>query len=110
MLAPTEYTKRHNKLAGYIQWMICKNFQIETNPRYYEHQPQNNVSTTKLDLLWDKSLITDRTIPANRPDIIVKNKQERICQIIEISIPDDQNVIQKEEEKSNKYKDFQIEI
>ena len=46
MLAPTEYTKRHNKLAGYIHWMICKNFQIETNPRYYEHQPQTTISTT----------------------------------------------------------------
>ena len=42
--------------------------------------------------------------------IIVINKQERICQIIEISIPDDQNEIQKEAEKYNKYKDVQIEI
>jgi hypothetical protein len=23
-LSPSEYTKRHNKMAGYIHWMLCK--------------------------------------------------------------------------------------
>jgi hypothetical protein len=35
---------------------------------------------------------------ANRPDIIIKNK-DRTCILIDVAIPSDKNVIQKEAEK-----------
>jgi hypothetical protein len=28
-LAPSEYTIRHNKVAGYIHWMICKHMGLQ---------------------------------------------------------------------------------
>jgi len=27
-LAPSEYTNRHNKVAGYMQWKICKHTRL----------------------------------------------------------------------------------
>jgi hypothetical protein len=47
---------------------------------------------------------------ANRPDIIVKNKKDRICLLIDVAIPSDRNVIQKVAEKKLKYKHLSIEI
>jgi hypothetical protein len=47
---------------------------------------------------------------ANRPDIIVRNKKDRICLLIDIAIPSDRNEIQKEAEKKLKYKNLSIEI
>jgi hypothetical protein len=46
---------------------------------------------------------------ANRPDIIVKNK-DKTCLLIDVAIPSDKNVIQKEVEKKLNYKNVSIEI
>jgi len=44
---------------------------------------------------------TDREVTANRSDIIIKNKKEKTCTLIDVAIPADRNVVQKEaEEKS----------
>ena len=58
--------------------------------------------------LWDKTILTDRTILANMPDLIILNKNEQNCLIVDVAIPDDVNVLKKE--KRLKYKDLQIEI
>jgi hypothetical protein len=46
---------------------------------------------------------------ANRPDIIVKNKDKTYL-LINVAIPSDNNVIQKEAEKKLKYTNLSIEI
>ena len=46
----------------------------------------------------------------NRPDIIIKNKKEKTCTLIDVAIPADRNVVQKEEENKLKYKSFCIEM
>jgi hypothetical protein len=47
---------------------------------------------------------------ANRPDIIVKNKKDKTYLLIDVAIPSDKNVIQKEAEKKLKCKNLSIEI
>jgi hypothetical protein len=46
----------------------------------------------------------------NRPHIIVKNKKDKTCLLIDVAIPSDKNVIQKEAENKLKYKSLSIEI
>src|SRR5215510_4766640 len=53
---------------------------------------------------------TDREVTANRADIIIKNKAEKTCTLIDVAIPADRNVVQKEAEKKLKYKSLCIEI
>jgi hypothetical protein len=60
-------------------------------------------------VLWNQGVQTDREVLANRPDIIVKNK-DRTCLLIDVAIPSDRNIIQKEAEKKLKYKNLSIEI
>jgi hypothetical protein len=45
----------------------------------------------------------------NRPDTIVKNK-DKTCLLIDVAMPSDKNIIQKEAEKKLKYKNLNIEI
>jgi hypothetical protein len=47
---------------------------------------------------------------ANRPDIIIKNRKDKTCLLIDVAIPSDKNIIQKEAEKKLKYKNPSIEI
>jgi len=47
---------------------------------------------------------------ANRPDIVVKDKKERTCLLIGMSIPKERNTSLKIIEKLSKYKDLEIEL
>jgi hypothetical protein len=53
---------------------------------------------------------TDRTIPNNKPDIIIRDNEKGKCMLIDVAISGDRNVIKKEAEKILKYKDLKIEI
>ena len=53
---------------------------------------------------------TDRHVGANRPDIIIKDKVNSTCKLIDMTVPCDKNVSIKEMEKKRKYQDLEIEI
>ena len=53
---------------------------------------------------------TDRAITANRPDIVIKNKRENKCTLIDVAIPSDKNTSIKVSEKLSKCKDLEVEI
>ena len=61
-------------------------------------------------VLWNQAVHTDRELAENRPDIIIKNKKEKTCTLIDVAIPADRNFVQNEAEKKLKYKSFCIEI
>ena len=47
------------------------------------------MDTPKVTILCDFPIPTDRTIQANRPDIVMKCKHNKMCQLIDISVPSD---------------------
>ena len=49
-----------------------------------------------ITVLWNQAVHTDGEVTANRPDIIIKNKKEKTCTLIDVAIPADGNVVQKE--------------
>ena len=60
--------------------------------------------------MWNQLVRTDRTIPNNKPDIIIPDNEKRTCILIDAAVSADSNVIKKEAEKLLKYKDLTIEI
>ena len=44
------------------------------------------------ELLWDFNIQTDHLIPARRPDLIIINKRERICKIVDFAVPADHRI------------------
>ena len=42
-------------------------------------------------ILLDMPIHTDRTIAANRPDIVLKNKTDKTCLLNDMTIPRDTN-------------------
>jgi hypothetical protein len=45
--------------------------------------------------LWNQQVQTDRTIPNNKPDIIIRDNENRSCMLIDVAISGDRNVIKK---------------
>jgi len=108
-LAKTEYIQRHNKAPAYLHWTICKHYNIKVQDKHYEHDPATVTQNQTATILWDMPIQTDEEIKANRPDIVVKDKKERTCLLIDMSIPTERNTL-KIMEKITKYKVLEIEI
>ena len=63
----------------------------------------------KVTILWNQQMQTDRTIPNNKPDIIIRDNEKGTCMLIDAAISGDRKVIKKVAEIL-KYKDITIKI
>ena len=52
--------------------------------KWFEHVPETVLENHDYNLLWDYNIQTDHKISARRPDLVVINKQEQTCQVIDI--------------------------
>ena len=113
ILAKEQYTKRHDRVCAQLHFNICKETGVQLDKKHwYEHVPKS-VETSqgcKVIILWNQQVQTDRTIPNNKPDIIIRDNEAGTCILIDVAILGDRNVIKKEAEKILKYKDLTIGI
>ena len=56
----------------------------------------------KVTILWNFHIRTDGTIQAKKPDVVIKHKRNKMCQLIDISVPSYSNISAKEFEKLSK--------
>ena len=101
---------RHDKVCTHLHYSICKALGTETTDKWYTHMPKPVYEDGDVTMLWNQAVHTDREVTANRADIIIKNKKEKRCTLIDVAIPTDRNVVQKEVEKKLKYKSLCVEI
>ena len=79
---------------------------------WYEHVPKS-VETSqggKVTILWNQHVQTDRTIPNNKPDSIIRDNEKGTCMLIDVAISGHRNVIKKEADKIKKCDNLTIEI
>ena len=110
ILALTEYLNRDDRLGQYIHGCFCKKVCLPHERNWWEHKPPKVIENKNATILWDFGIHTDRTIQVNRPDIVVKNQNDKTCFLIDMSVPSDTNVSLKIFEKLSKYKDLKIEV
>jgi hypothetical protein len=113
ILAKEQYVKRHDKVSAQIHFNMCKEIGVQLDKKHcYEHVPNSVVTNQggKVTILRNQQVQTDRTIPSNKPDIIIRHNEKGTCMLIDVAIAGDRNVIKKEAEKILKYKDLTIEI
>jgi hypothetical protein len=105
--------KRHDRVSAQLHFNTCKETGVQLDKQYwYEYVPKS-VETSrggKVTMLWNQQVQTDRTIPNNKPDIVIRDNEKGTCMLIDVAFPGDRNLIQKEAEKILKYKDLTMEI
>ena len=91
---------------------VCPNFEGILSRDHGNFEEQNKVleHDVIINYLIIIIIITDRTIPNNKPDIIIHDNEKGTCMLIDVAISGDRNVIKKEAEKILKYKELTIEI
>ena len=109
-LAQTEYEGRHDNVTRYIHWQLCGKCGLERANNWYEQKPERVVESENSKILWDFTIQCDRKIEARRPDIDFIDKKEREVVIIDVAIPGDDRVKDKELEKVEKYQLLKDEI
>ena len=109
-LAQNEYKKRHDTVAKALHWKISKEYNIPCSEKWYNHVPEKVIENDKAKLLWDYDVRTDHVIQARRPDIILINKEHQKVSLIDIAIPWDTRVKDKNREKIEKYQDLKMEV
>ena len=109
-IAQTEYKKRHDKVTTWTHWRLCQIYNLLHSNNWYEHLAETVIETPQVKILWDFNIQTDKVIDARHPDIVVTNKDKRESWIVDIAIPGDLRVREKEIEKREKYQDLAMEI
>ena len=110
MLAANQYTFRHNEVCKYLHWQILKDQGLKITESWQKHVPVDTVIHNGIEIMWDKTIITDKKVNYNRPDITIHDTRTKKCVFIDVSIPVCQNVIKKEAEKITKYRDLEFEV
>lgn len=110
-LANGEYLHRHNLVARIIHQQLALQYGlIENEVPYYKYAPVPVLENGHATLYWDRSVITDRTIVANKPDIVLTDRSQRRAILVDITIPHDENLVKAEKDKLSKYLDLAHEV
>jgi hypothetical protein len=83
---------------------------IEEKSPYYNYTPSNALENDNFKLYWNRSVLTGKTIPFNRPDITFINKKTKNTFLIDIAVPNTHNLAKTISDKQNKYQELANEI
>ena len=110
-LTPTKYLKRHDGLAKIIHQKMAEAVElIEEKGTYYKYTAVNVLENDNFKLYWNRSILTDKTIPLNRPDITFMNKKTKNTFLMDIAVPNTHNLAKTVTDKQNKYRELANEI
>jgi hypothetical protein len=77
-LTPAECIKRHYGVAKVTHQNLAEAAElIEDKCPYYRYKSANVLENDNFKLYWNRSIITDKTVPFNRPDITLTNKKTK---------------------------------
>jgi hypothetical protein len=102
ILAKEQYIKRYDRVSAQLHFNICKEIGVQLDKKHwYEHVPKSvetgqggNVTT-----VWNQQVQTDRTIPNNKPDILIRDNEKML---IDVAISGDRKVIKKRNREDSK--------
>jgi hypothetical protein len=110
-VAPTEYVKRHDGLTKIIHQKLAEAAElIDDKSLYYKYTPANVLENENFKLYWNRSILTDKTITFNRPDIAFMNEKTKNTFLIDIAVPNTHNLAKTITDKQNKCQELANEI
>ena len=110
MLAPKEYQMRHGHVWRYIHWRLCEKHGFQGAQQWYEHEADGVVQNKGCKILWEFTIQCDTNIQARRPDIVVTDKAKKEVKNVDVTIPGDKRLNEREVGKIEKYKVLKNEI
>ena len=110
MLAQKKNKKRHGHVYRYIHWKLCQKYGFHGAQQWQEHGPDGFIEKKGQKILWDFTIQCDNKIESRRQDIVIIYKTTEQVKIVDLTIPEDEQVNEREEGKIEEYKVLQDEI
>ena len=104
------YERRHDNVAEKVHWDICEENRLEHSEKWYKHAPAGAVENEEIKVLWEINIQCDNLIEARQSDLIIIDKKVQTGIIIDVAVPADVRVEEKDKEKVEKYQDLKKEI
>lgn len=110
--AVSAYIHRHNAALRVLYYHLRHSYGIDRTPvlPYVPGEIESVVENGNCRIYWNFSFSTITQTQANKPDIVLLDKQARAIYVIEFSAPADSNIVLKEEEKRTKYRPLVYEL
>ena len=71
---------------------------------WYEHIPKSVVHNVRVKILWNVCIQCDHVIEARRPDFVIISNEDKNCFVVDVAIPGDSRLSEKEDERLNNTK------
>ena len=88
---------RHDKVGQAVYWKRCQKFSLPCKDKWYDHAPEGVRENVQVKVLWGFRVQTDHHLEHNRPDIVVLEKEETTCSVIDVACSFDTRVLEKEQ-------------
>jgi hypothetical protein len=105
-----QYMKMNEWLCAQLHFNVWKELGVKlANKHRYEYVPKfTQISREiKINILWNRQVQTDRTIPKKKPDVIIRNNENGTRKFIDV-ISEHRDVIKEQAKKVLHYKDLTI--
>lgn len=103
-IAGTRYLTRHDSMGKVVHQLLClqKHLLHKFTPHHL-YSPHPIEENERYKIYWDLSIVTDRSVEHNRPDMVVWDKEEKTALVIDFAVPQDYNLAKTYGEKMSKY-------
>ena len=109
-LAQKDYKRRHDNLGKIVHWKLARKYNFEAGDKWYEYEPKSVLENEDYKILRDFSIQADHVIEVRRPGLVVVDKTDRSCKIIDFAVPGDSRIEEKEKDKIEKYQELGREL
>ena len=92
-------------MARYVHWQLFSKGWgggFGGADRWYNQQPEAIIENENYKLLWDSTIQCDRLSQTKRSDIVLGGKKNKEVSIIDVAVPGESRVKEKELEKNEK--------
>ena len=99
IISQEHYIKRHDRVCAQLHLNMFNEIGVKLdNEHWYDHVPKSiqTIREGKVTIVWNHQVRTDRIIPNNKPNIIIRNNKQGTCMLINVAISGDGKIITKE--------------
>ena len=85
---------------------------MKCSEKWYEECPESvrKSECGKYEIWWNRPVNTPKRLDHNKPDVILIDKDKKVWTIVDFSVPNDKNIVVKEKEKLDHYRDLAKEV
>ena len=77
---------RHDWVGKVIHWELCKKLKFDHIYKWYIHKLKSDLENETHRILRDFEIQTDHQIPARKSDLLILNKKNKNCAIVDFTV------------------------